>query len=545
MRKSLLFTLILFIPFGGFLFSQGSVSGNFVTEGQYYVQDSSIGATDFPKDIAVQGYLNVRYMIDNFEFGIRYEAYRPPLLGIDSRYENSGFPYIYGTYRSSMLDVTAGNFYEQFGSGLILRTYEEKALGIDNSLNGVRLNFRPDDGIEITGLMGTMRNFWTQSNGIVRGAKAKIYLDSYTDLFGENGVSVEGGFVSKYEGDNENTYNLPQNVFSYYLKGSYIANSFSLDAEYAYKINDPSAINNFSFNDGQGFILSAAYFVEGLGISVDFHRVDNMDSRAERSATGNVMNLNFVPPLTKQHTYRLTSLYPFATQLVGEMGVQANLTYTFAEGTSIGGEHGTTISLNYSRVQNIDSSKTDDYTYSSNFFSLGDRLFYQDLNFEITKKWSDIFKTNISFLTQIYDKDVAENGWAPVVGQVNSNIAIFDATYKFSDKYALKMDLEHLWASQDSTVKTPDFINGNWLMALFELTISPHYYISFSDEYNYGNAYDDNQVHYYSGSFAYVTGGSRYQVSYGRQRSGIICVGGVCRFVPASSGLYFTVSTTF
>lgn len=525
--------------------SEGRVTGNFVTEGQYYQQDSSIGTSHFPKSIAVQGYLNVRYLIDNFEFGIRYEAYRPPLLGIDSRYENSGFPYIYGTYRSDMLDVTAGNFYEQFGSGLILRTYEEKTLGIDNSLNGVRLNFRPDAGLEFTGLMGTMRNFWTQSDGIVRGAKGKIYLDQYTDMFGDNGVSVEGGIVSKYEADNENTYNLPENVFAYYLRSSFMANSFSIDAEYAYKINDPSAVNNFSYNSGQGLILSGSYFTEGLGISLDFHRADNMDFRAERSATGNVMNMNFIPPLTKQHTYRLTSLYPFATQLVGEVGMQADVTYKFEKGTSLGGEHGTTISVNYSRVQNIDSNKVGDFTYTSDFFSIGKRLFYQDLNIEIAKRWTEDLKTNVSFLTQIYDKDVAENGWAPIIGKVTSNIAIFDATYRLSETYALKVDLEHLWATQDSVVKTPDFVNGNWAMGLLELTISPNYYISISDEYNYGNKYVENQVHYYSGSFAYVTGGTRMQMSYGRQRSGIICVGGVCRYVPASSGLYFTVSTTF
>ncbi|MER3329710.1 MAG: DUF6029 family protein, partial [Candidatus Kapaibacterium sp.] len=169
------------------LHSEGRVTGNFVTEGQYYQQDSSIGTTEFPKQVAVQGFLNVRYHIDDFEFGIRYEAYRPPLLGIDFRFENSGFPFIYGTYRSDLLDVTAGNFYEQFGSGLILRTYEEKALGVDNSLNGVRINMRPDDGVELTGLMGTMRNFWAQSDGIIRGAKGKVYLDQYTDFFGDNG----------------------------------------------------------------------------------------------------------------------------------------------------------------------------------------------------------------------------------------------------------------------------------------------------------------------------------------------------------------------
>lgn len=536
--------LLLLVAYSS-LMSEGRVSGNFVTEGQYYQQDSSIGTTEFPKEMAVQGFLNVRYNIDNFEFGLRYEAYRPPLLGIDARFENSGFPFLFGKYRSDFIDVTAGNFYEQFGSGLILRTYEEKALGVDNSLNGVRINLRPDDGIELTGIMGTMREFWNQSNSIIRGAKTKIYLDQYTDFFGDNGVSVEGGMVSKYEEDQENFYNLPENVFAYYLRSSFITDNFSLDAEYSYKINDPTSLNNFSYNTGEGLLLSGSYYTDGLGISLDFHRADNMDFRAERAATGNVLNMNFIPPLTKQHTYRLTSLYPFATQLVGEVGIQADLTYKFAPETAIGGEYGTTIIVNYSRVHNIDSTKTGELLYDSDFFAFGDRLFYQDLNFEISKRWSDDLKTNVSFLTQIYDKDVAENGWAPVIGKVNSNIAVLDITYRLSETHALKVDLEHIWATQDSSLKTQDFVNGNWMMALFELTISPHYYISFSDEYNYGNKFEASQAHYYNGSFAYVDGGTRLQMSYGRQRSGIICVGGVCRFVPASNGLYFSVISAF
>lgn len=527
------------------LSSQGYLSGNFVTEGQYYLQDSSIGTSEFPKQVAVQGFLNARYHINDFEFGMRYEAYRPPLLGIDSRFEGSGFPFLYGTYRSDLIDVTAGNFYEQFGSGLILRTYEEKALGIDNSLNGLRVNFRPDDGLELTGLMGTMREFWNQSEGIIRGAKAKIYLDEYTDLFGDNGVSLGGGFVSKYEADNENTYNLPENVFAYYLRASVIGNSFSFDAEYSNKINDPSIVNSFSFNSGEGLLLSGSYFTDGLGISLDFHRADNMDFRAESSATGNILNMNFIPPLTKQHTYRLTSLYPFATQLVGEIGIQADVTYKFESGSFLGGEYGTLLSVNYSRVHNIDSTATGEFTYDSDFFAFGDRLFYEDLNFEVSKRWSDDFKTKASYLTQTYDKDVSENGWAPTAGKVFSDIVILDFNYRLSDDVSLKMDLEHIWAKQEIYPDASDYVNGNWVMAMYELTISPNYFISISDEFNYGNEFAKNRVHYYSGSFAYVTGGTRLQMTYGRQRAGIICVGGVCRFVPASTGLYFSVGTTF
>ncbi|HPU24227.1 MAG TPA: DUF6029 family protein [Candidatus Kapabacteria bacterium] len=35
------------------------------------------------------------------------------------------------------------------------------------------------------------------------------------------------------------------------------------------------------------------------------------------------------------------------------------------------------------------------------------------------------------------------------------------------------------------------------------------------------------------------------QLTYGKQNQGIICVGGVCRTVPASNGLYLSISSSF
>ena len=45
------------------------------------------------------------------------------------------------------LELTIGNFYDQLGSGMILRTYEERQLGIDNALDGIRLKYNPYKGI--------------------------------------------------------------------------------------------------------------------------------------------------------------------------------------------------------------------------------------------------------------------------------------------------------------------------------------------------------------------------------------------------------------
>ena len=53
------------------------------------------------------------------------------------------------------------------------------------------------------------------------------------------------------------------------------------------------------------------------------------------------------------------------------------------------------------------------------------------------------------------------------------------------------------------------------------------------------------QIYYPIGSFGYIRGGSRFSFSYGRQRAGIFCVGGVCRVVPAANGLTASITTTF
>ena len=43
----------------------------------------------------------------------------------------------------------------------------------------------------------------------------------------------------------------------------------------------------------------------------------------------------------------------------------------------------------------------------------------------------------------------------------------------------------------------------------------------------------------------YNKGINRYTINYGRQRGGLICYGGICRYVPESNGLSFGVITSF
>jgi len=43
---------------------------------------------------------------------------------------------------------------------------------------------------------------------------------------------------------------------------------------------------------------------------------------------------------------------------------------------------------------------------------------------------------------------------------------------------------------------------------------------------------------------SYIKGANRYAINYGRQRGGLVCTGGICRYVPESTGFSFSVTTS-
>ena len=111
-----------------------NIHGNFEFNGQYYFQDSVIGAPDVPEKFLNNAFLNLNYEYQDFYAGLRYESYRNPLLGFERDYTGSGIPFWFVRYKKDAIEVTAGNFYEQFGNGLVLRSYEDRGLGYDNEI---------------------------------------------------------------------------------------------------------------------------------------------------------------------------------------------------------------------------------------------------------------------------------------------------------------------------------------------------------------------------------------------------------------------------
>ncbi len=515
----------------------GNVSGNFQTDFQYYRYDSLIGTPRVPEKTRMNGFLNLNYTRGKFRMGTRYESYLNPILGFDPRFVGNGIMYRYAGYTQGDLDITVGHFYEQFGTGLTLRSYEERNLGFDNALDGVRLKYNPLPGVYFKGIVAKMRSFFSYGAGLIRGGDGEVLINEVIPAWKEGKVrwSLGGSFVSRYQSDEDPIYKLPLNVATGAGRTMFAVGGFSLLGEYAYKINDPSATNNLIYRPGDAAFLNLSYSRKGLGISLSAKRIVNMDFRADRTAFGNNLNINFLPALTKQHTYRLITLYPYATQPNGEVGIQGDLSYTFPKKSALGGKYGTTLTFNYGLIHSLDSTlRTDELGYDTKFASIGEKLYFEDFNIELSKKWSPKVKTILTYIHLDYNKDVIEGRTG--FGLIRTQTAIVDFSYKISAKKNIRAEFQHMGVKGDL---------GSWAMGLLEYTIAPKWFVAVWDEYNYGNPDDAKKLHYYGGSVGLIKNGNRITAGYGRQRAGIFCVGGVCRFVPASNGFSLSVTSTF
>ena len=521
----------------------GHVTGNIQLDGQISREDSVIGAANVPEKLLMNARADILYTNGNFSAGLRFEAYQNPMLGFNSKYRGQGIANYFAAYNGEKLSVTLGNFYEQFGTGMILRAYEDRYLGIDNSLLGLNVALRPIEGVTIKALAGKQRYYWDYGEGIVRGIDGEVNLNSVIKSWADSKfrATLGAGFVSKYEPDQTISYtgnaayrlNLPLNVGAGAVRADLSYGNWSLQAEYAHKGQDPSVMNNYIYREGEALMLNATYSQKGFSANVQAKRVDNMSFKSVRTESGEMLYINYIPAITKQHTYAFLSMYPYATQTTGEMGLQGDVMYKIAKETFLGGKYGTDIHLNGSIITGIDTNQIGaDGTlgYTSEWFKTGD-LYYADASLEVAKK-----------LTCTYGYQI----FNPIVegheGNLHHNhILVGDLTWKINRKNVLRFEAEWMGSDSKYDANVDDKRCGDWIMGLVEYNFTSAWFVSISDQY----AYRDGIGNYYNISVGYNHGATRLQLGYGKQREGLLCIGGVCRQVPASNGLTFSLTTSF
>lgn len=571
----LLFTALLFVPAA--LTAQnepapdlGQVTGNVSLLWQSYSEDETINAVVPSEKAAMNAWANLIYTRGKFSAGLRYESYNNALVGFPGRFKGNGIGYRFARYNDDMFDVTIGNFYEQFGSGMIFRTYEERFLGIDNAMDGMRIVFKPFQGITLKGVYGRQRLDFDDGlitgDGLIRGGDADININRlFEDLSDkELQVTLGGSFLSKFQSGStieKDTLFLevPQNVGSYAGRVNAFYKGFNLYGEYVQKINDPTADNGYIYKNGEAYLGTLSYSQRGFGFTVGGKMIDNMSFRSDRDLQLLDAPINFLPPTTKVHTYNLAAtLYPYATVITtgesaystevfkkfkpvelveNERGIGAGFKKLY---NKIVGKYGTTITANFAAANSLDTTNLAGqegvvYGYERNSLGFGSTKYIRDLNVEVSRKFNKNFKVKYTYYYLEFNT-TTNAVTTDFKGLLFADIHVLELQNRLSKHHSLRTELQALFTEQDK---------GDWATVLFEYSYSPHWFVSIMDQYNFGNNNSDNRVHYIYGTVGYIDGANRLAVGYGKRRAGIFCVGGVCRAVPASNGFEITFTSSF
>ena len=529
------------------------LTGGFESNAAWYVDDAKIKLeTIEAKDkLRANNYLRLDYAVKHFTFGVQAEAYlSKALLNYSSKFKGANIANYYANYKNDSvgLDITLGHFYEQFGSGLALRSWEDRQLGIANSIAGIKVKYQPVNGIQFTGLYGKQRNGlgFNFSDGTILGINSDISL---SNIFKAKKWQYSVGISYVNRKDSSSFSNLSPNNYLTSARVGVQKGAFSADVEYAFKSTDAlvefGKIRPDLQFDGDAYLVNAAYAAKGFGINANFRRLENFAVYSQRNLAGNIYNegvVNYIPSLTKQYDYSLTNIYVYAAQpglsfepdrnKAGEIGGQVDVLYRFKPKTFFGGKYGTILSINFAEYHGLKGLyDAAGRKYKADLAAFG-KKYYHEAGAEIRKKWSPKVTSNFTWLNQFYNAKFVEE----TVGEVNANTIVLENTIQFKKVRSLRFELQHQWA--DGGFK-------NWAAAQVEYNLGTRWSFFAADLYNYGNNDTNNKLHFYNAGSVYKSNAFRLQLSYGRQRGGLVCVGGVCRFVPQSVGLNLALNYSF
>lgn len=531
--------------------SYSQLSGSIESYGAWYLDDAKIKleSTEADDRLRANSYLKLDYSYYNFTTGIQVESYESKaLLNYSPKFEGTKLGTFYLNYSNSKntLDVTVGHFYEKFGNGLVLRTWEDKPLGVQNSLVGGKIKYKPWKALELTTIYGSQRNgFATDlSESTLFGFNSDLKISSILKSKSSN-YGLGFSYVNKHEPE----IDVPSDVYLVSSRGFFKRKGFSFDVEYVFKSKDAlvefESVKPEYLFDGDALLLNLGYAKKGFGVNANLRRTENFGFYSERKLSRNSFNqglLNYIPSITKQFDYSLTNIYVYQSQpnirfepdgnKAGEIGGQIDVFYNLKKGSTLGGKNGLNLAFNTSLWHGLKGRfDADQRKYAADFLGFGEK-FYSDYSIEIrknvTKKWTSIF----SYLQQYYNAKYVEETY----GEINSKTLVWDNLYNFSGSKTLKLELQHQWA--DASFK-------NWAAGLIEYNFNSQWSVFNNNLYNYGNADDTKKINYYSFGTTYSKSATRVQLSYGRQRGGLVCIGGVCRFVPESSGLTLNFNYSF
>ena len=516
-------------------------SGSVDMNVNYFIEDTIIGATDIPQ--YEEDHLGGEWWVN---FNVAYKGYSLNLRG--DIFQNSNLLNPTGSYTAAGLgrfrlaksykniDLQLGYIYDQIGSGIIFRSYEERPQLIDNALIGGAVDVGLTDYLTVKGIYGYQKEQFDINRNVIRG----VSLEGFWELGKEdNPISIVPGigYINRQLTDEnmvgivdvlrtyiEEDRTLPRfNVYLGTLYNTLTYKGISWYTEWAIKSRelffDPQAIRTeitgrevfgrYVKRLGSVFYSSLGLSAGNLGITIEGKRTSNFNFRTNPLYRQNEGLVSFIPPMAQELTYRLLSRYSPATQDLSEWAFQADFKLKIDKRWSV--------DFNISDIQTLDQTPL--YTE-----------LYMSVLYKIPRKWQ--LRTGLQFID--YNQEVYQ--LKPLVPRVRAVTTFADFLYRFNSKQNIKMEVQYMNTEQDF---------GSWLFLSSELAVSRRFSIEASGMYNTDPGKespvdsDGNKLKilYPTFGLTYNRGSMRYNVRYVKQVEGIVCTGGICRLEPAFSGI--------
>lgn len=501
------------------------------------------------------------------EVMLRGELTKWPLMGYDPDFGGYGLSHLHVALPFRWGRITVGDVYGQFGSGFVLRLYEDRPLGIDNALRGGKIEFTPYKGIYATLIGGKQRRYWNcytdgaggwnYTQDAALGGNLELGIHEWSQAMQDAGANLTIGasYVSKYQQkdslglvqesfvDSLGThiinyfYNVPAWVGAADLRAQFQMKGWNALIEYAYKANDPVNYPNdkhpyyYNYKHGEALLLSLSYSQKGMSVILQAKRSENMLFLSDRNILNNQSNtcgrLNHLPPFANQHTYALASLYPYGTEKMGnEWAFQGEIRYTWKRGTPMGGKYGTTLKLNASHIRGLSDERIE--SDKASWWGIGKETRYTDVNIELNKKIDKQWYLGAMLMYQGYNKKLIEGEG----DMVHAGIAVLEAKYALNKNIQMRAEVQYLYTPHDL---------GQWFFALYEISLWKQLMLSAQYQYNigYGNVEPEDR-HFYTVAATWQRKAHRLMAGYTKTREGYNCSGGVCRLVPQQEGVNIT-----
>jgi hypothetical protein len=510
--------------------AQGVLSGNLKANYNFFQRDTNIKASDNPLYDHIlsggEGWLNLSYSVKGFVANVRFDAFQNSNLQTPtSALTGSGLGMFSLSKEFQNLTITAGHIYDQIGTGLIFRAYEDRGLLIDQALFGLHAKYALHKNLKLKAFTGQTKNLFTRYNPIVKGAA----LEGEVDFAKGNGHFSPGiGITNRTMDDEsmnkvvsivntlpeENRFAPTYNNYALTIFNTMNWKDYTWYIEAATKSKE-AINNNGNFVNRNGF---AGYTTLGIskakfGVNVSGKFSNNFVLRTSPNEIL-LRGLYYWQPIIAQiRTQRVIARYTPPSQDLSEWGTTVN-TYITPN------EH-TTINLCYTHIDRLDK----------------ERLFreiWAEWENHKSEKW--VWKFGGQYME--YNQALYQQKNKEEYPDVHAITMFTEITYKISAKKSMRTELQYMHTKQDY---------GSWAFALLEYNLAPKWSLAVTDMYNIApNKKHVSKANHYPNLFvAHTHGPHRFTAQYVKQVDGINCTGGVCRYEPAFSGFKMGVTSTF